>query len=164
MLFLGTEQFPEESSASVFAIIPLWRRLESAAPGNPVFSFCFWTRFRCLSDCEQRFFQRLHRGRGPSWLDPAMEPSRNSSSYWCVVHCLVHCLAASCRRQDTCFFFSCSTAGLRSALERFGTFFQKPLFTASATEREVWASELHLACAAIAGFDGSRSTPSTAST
>ena len=92
MLFLGTEQFPEESSASVFAIIPLWRRLESAAPGNPVFSFCFWTRFRCLSDCEQRFFQRLHRGRGPSWLDPAMEPSRNSSSYWCVVHCLVPCL------------------------------------------------------------------------
>ncbi|CAE7654494.1 Ide [Symbiodinium sp. CCMP2592] len=39
--------------------------------------------------------------------------------------------------EDTCFFFSCSTAGLRSALERFGTFFQKPLFTASATEREV---------------------------
>ena len=92
MLFLGTEQFPEESSASVFAIIPNWRRLESAAPGNPAFSFCFWTRFRCLSDCEQRFFQRLHRGRGPSWLDPAMEPSRNSSSYWCVVHCLVPCL------------------------------------------------------------------------
>ncbi|CAE7345845.1 Ide [Symbiodinium natans] len=39
--------------------------------------------------------------------------------------------------EDTCFFFSCSTAGLRSALERFGTFFQNPLFTSSATEREV---------------------------
>eukprot|EP00435_Cladocopium_sp_Y103_P016958 s317_g4.t1 len=39
--------------------------------------------------------------------------------------------------EDTCFFFSCGTSALRGALERFGAFFRAPLFTESATEREV---------------------------
>lgn len=39
--------------------------------------------------------------------------------------------------EDTCFFFSCGTSALPGALERFGAFFRAPLFTESATEREV---------------------------
>lgn len=41
--------------------------------------------------------------------------------------------------EDTCFFFQCGASALRGGLERFGSFFQSPLFTASATEREVSA-------------------------
>lgn len=41
--------------------------------------------------------------------------------------------------EDTCFYFSCGVEALSAALERFGSFFEKPLFTESATEREVSA-------------------------
>eukprot|EP00913_Durusdinium_trenchii_P031608 g29599.t1 len=39
--------------------------------------------------------------------------------------------------EDTCFFFSCGTDGFAGALQRFGAFFRAPLFTESATGREV---------------------------
>jgi len=39
--------------------------------------------------------------------------------------------------EDTCFFFNCGVDALEGALERFASFFTGPLFTESATAREV---------------------------
>ncbi|CAK0865927.1 unnamed protein product [Prorocentrum cordatum] len=43
------------------------------------------------------------------------------------------------KAEDTCFYFSCRADALAASLERFGDFFQSPLFSADVTERELGA-------------------------
>eukprot|EP00966_Prymnesium_polylepis_P263642 6090355-Prymnesium_polylepis.1 len=133
MLFLGTKPYPNEGDFETF--------VGAAGGSNNAYTAAEGERWPAQRDSAMR-----GPVRGPPGALPTSRARRRcaSSPLPGALADLARAAAAtphSSPHADTCYFFDVRPSALDGALRRFSQFFQTPLFTETATAREVNAIE-----------------------